>query len=158
MIIWLNGAYGSGKTTIAELLNKAIGDFFGANLPQEIQADDFQNYPEWRSWNIQMLQKLDKEYAGDVIVPMTLHTKVYFEEIFTALESREIEVHRFLLDVSEKELKRRLNLRNTTSRDWGIAHLEAELSFFDTLPTQEKINNERKKEIVIQEILEKIGI
>ncbi|RZI49111.1 DEAD/DEAH box helicase family protein [Lactococcus kimchii] len=105
MIIWLNGAYGSGKTTIAELLNKAIvpswiydpeaiGDFFGANLPQEIQADDFQNYPEWQSWNIQMLQKLDKEYAGDVIVPMTLHTKVYFEEIFTALESREIgELH-----------------------------------------------------------------
>lgn len=52
MIIWLNGAYGSGKTTIAELLHERIfpswiydpeeiGDFFRKNLPKEIQKDDF---------------------------------------------------------------------------------------------------------------------
>lgn len=108
MIIWLNGAYGSGKTTIAELLHERIfpswiydpeeiGDFFRKNLPKEIQKDDFQKYQEWRTWNVQILEKLNREHSGTIIVPMTLHMKFCFEEIFKSLEVRNIEVHRFLL-------------------------------------------------------------
>lgn len=48
MIIWLNGAYGSGKTTIAELLHECIspswiydpeeiGDFFRKNFQKKFK-------------------------------------------------------------------------------------------------------------------------
>lgn len=57
MIIWINGAFGSGKTTVAEILHSKIehsylydpeniGDFLRHNLPQEIQKADFQEYSE----------------------------------------------------------------------------------------------------------------
>ena len=168
MIIWLNGAYGSGKTTIAELLHECIspswiydpeeiGDFFRKNLPKEIQKDDFQKYQEWRTWNVQILEKLNREYSGTIIVPMTLHMKFCFEEIFKSLEVRNIEVHRFLLEVSKEELIRRLNLRNDVLKKWGLSHLEDELTFFDTLPDHEKINNQQNPELVVQEILDKVG-
>lgn len=57
MIIWINGGFGSGKTTVAEILHSKIensylydpeniGDFLRHNLPQEIQKADFQEYSE----------------------------------------------------------------------------------------------------------------
>lgn len=170
MIIWLNGAYGAGKTTIAELLHEKIesswiydpeqiGEFFQANLPQEIQEDDFQQYPEWRIWNVRMLEKLDKEYQGLVIVPMTLYREGYFKEIIKTLENKRVVVHHFLLEVSSKGLKERLNLRSNRVREWCLSHLEAELDFFEGLPSSQKIDNEhQEKEVVVQKILKKIGV
>lgn len=155
MIIWLNGAYGAGKTTIAELLHESIspswiydpeeiGDFFRKNLPQEIQENDFQKYPEWRNWNVRMLEKLNIEYSGTVIVPMTLYMEVCFGEIYSALEERGISVEWVLLDVSREVLTQRLKLREPHLCDWGLAHLEEELKFFETLPGSVKIDNEHQ--------------
>lgn len=55
MIIWLNGAFGSGKTTCAFELNRRlpnsfvydpenIGYFIRNNTPKEIQRFDFQDH------------------------------------------------------------------------------------------------------------------
>ncbi len=56
MIIWLNGPFGVGKTTLANLLHQKIqnsilydpeqlGDFFQEILPKDVCPDDFQDYP-----------------------------------------------------------------------------------------------------------------
>ncbi|WP_153049031.1 adenylyl-sulfate kinase, partial [Streptococcus suis] len=59
MIIWLNGPFGVGKTTLANILHKRIensylydpellGDFLQHKLPQTVCPEDFQDYSVWR--------------------------------------------------------------------------------------------------------------
>lgn len=59
MILWVNGAYGIGKTSVCnELQNRlpvshlfdpeAIGDVIRNVLPLSLWKDDFQDYPFWR--------------------------------------------------------------------------------------------------------------
>jgi len=58
-VVWLNGAFGIGKSTVAELLAERLGDaivfdpeLIGAGLRAERAEwrglDDFQDIPEWR--------------------------------------------------------------------------------------------------------------
>nr|WP_324254793.1 AAA family ATPase [Enterococcus sp. BWT-B8] len=170
MIIWINGAFGSGKTTIAELLNKAIkksciydpeniGIFFMKNLPREIQLDDFQDYPEWRQWNLHLLLKLATEYDGDIIVPMTLYREDYFSEVIGGLKKSGIRMEHFQLDVSKKELIRRLEVRekdNPANLEWGKLAVDKILEAFCQTDISEKIINEhRNPDEIVKEILEK---
>ncbi|WP_207705010.1 AAA family ATPase [Candidatus Enterococcus ferrettii] len=154
MIIWLNGAFGAGKTTIAEILHSKlansyiydpenIGDFLRHNLPQEIQKSDFQEYVEWRQWNVHMLRKIYREYSGDIIVPMTLYKQPAFDEIFEGLKKAGLEVHHFQLEVSKKVILDRLQERNQVLINWGTERVDEIITAFQQLPLEEKINNEK---------------
>lgn len=59
MIICLNGPFGVGKTTLANILHKRIensylydpelvGDFLQHQLPKTLCPEDFQDYSVWR--------------------------------------------------------------------------------------------------------------
>lgn len=61
MIIWVNGAFGSGKTQAAYELHRRIpnsyvydpenaGYFIRDNLPADVKRGDFQHYPMWREF------------------------------------------------------------------------------------------------------------
>ena len=64
MILWINGAFGAGKTTVANELNRRIenayiydpenaGYFIRKNIPQQINTEDnFQDYKLWRDFNL----------------------------------------------------------------------------------------------------------
>lgn len=167
MIIWINGAFGSGKTTIANWVHaqlkysflydaENIGDFFRHNLPKAIQKEDFQDYKEWRSWNITLLNKMNEEYHGDIIVPMSLYKKAYFHEIMNGLKKQGIPVQHFQLEVSKEEIKKRLQTRNEHLIHWGESRLDEILTFFETIPIKEKIlNQNRSPKLVAQEIIKK---
>lgn len=169
MIIWINGAFGAGKTTIAESLQKKIdnsyiydpeniGDFFRANLPKAIQKTDFQDYPEWRQWNIHLLKKIYQEYQGDIIVPMTLYKEPAYSEMFTGLEKAELDVRHFQLEVSKAEILARLEKRTPALYQWGAEHLTEILQEFENVPSEQKIGNEnRSRESVVAEILDKLS-
>lgn len=62
MIIWINGAFGSGKTTCAYELNRRlpdsfvydpenIGYFIRENIPKKLHELDFQNHEQWWGFN-----------------------------------------------------------------------------------------------------------
>ena len=62
MIIWINGAFGSGKTVTAYELHRRIpnsfvydpeniGFFLNKNLPKKLLKGDFQDYRIWRELN-----------------------------------------------------------------------------------------------------------
>lgn len=169
MIIWINGAYGAGKTTIAETLHtkiehsyiydpENIGDFLRHNLPQDIQKEDFQEYPEWRAWNIHILKKIYQEYEGTIIAPMTLYKQPVFTEIFNGLKEAQIEVHHFQLEVRRETILDRLQERPTDLIKWGSERVDEILAAFQTIPVEEKINNENKTpNEVAQLILNKVS-
>ncbi len=70
MIIWLNGAFGAGKTTAACELHRRlpdsfvydpenIGYFLRKNTPPQCGRPDFQDIPLWRGFNYEALKLLN---------------------------------------------------------------------------------------------------
>ncbi|MBP2099820.1 AAA family ATPase [Enterococcus rivorum] len=169
MLIWINGAYGAGKTTIAEILQSKIehsylydpeniGDFLRQNLPKEIQKGDFQDYYEWRAWNVHVLKKIDEEYDGDIIAPMTLYKQPAYDEIFIGLKEAKIELHHFQLEVSKETILNRLKERPPEIIRWGAERVDQIIEAFQEVPLEEKINNEsRTPEEVAQIILNRVN-
>lgn len=108
MIIWLNGPFGVGKSTIAYLLNQQIhdsilydperlGDFLQKNLPTSVCPEDFQDYPIWRRATIQIIRDLASKTDKIIIVPMTIFKKEYYQEIIEQGLSEDIYVQHYIL-------------------------------------------------------------
>ncbi|MBV7672212.1 ATP-binding protein [Streptomyces halstedii] len=141
MIIWVNGAFGSGKTTLVDELHRRRPDalvydpehtgFVLRNIVRE-HTGDFQDLPLWRSQVVGMALDLVRAYGRPVLAPMTVVDPGYAEEIFGALESAGTTVHHFFLDVPAHTLEARLDARTVVPGDaerdervrrWGKAQI-----------------------------------
>ncbi|MFD5785719.1 AAA family ATPase [Streptomyces sp. NPDC127037] len=120
MIIWINGAFGSGKTTLVTELHRRLPDAllfdpedigFVLRGIVEVPEGDFQNIPLWRTQVASMAQGLVEGYGRPVLAPMTLVRRDYADEIFGALEEAAVPVHHFFLDVPAAVLEHRLDHR-----------------------------------------------
>ncbi|TDC71961.1 NUDIX hydrolase [Streptomyces hainanensis] len=140
MIIWLNGAFGAGKTTAAqELLHllpgstlydpDQVGAELGKMLPKErlAQVDDVQDLPAWRRLVVDTAVALLAEIPGPLIAPMTLLVQEHRDEIFGGLAARRIPVRHFLLRPGETFLRARIDQRAAVEGDavrtWCLGHL-----------------------------------
>ncbi|MBB6171687.1 hypothetical protein HNR23_001747 [Nocardiopsis mwathae] len=121
MLIWINGAFGAGKTQAAfELHRRLPGSFvcdpehlgFGLHrmLPKD-RRGDFQDSPVWRSGVYEVLDGLLREYDGTVIVPMTVVVPAYHREMFGRLRESGHEVHHVSLLASPQTMMRRIRSR-----------------------------------------------
>jgi 2-phosphoglycerate kinase len=102
MIIFINGAFGAGKTTTAEMLVSRIPHsllfdaeevgYFLRNVVGPIVAfDDFQDLPLWRTLTITATKMLRESYDRTLIMPMTIWYEPYFDEIMAGLRQFEPE-------------------------------------------------------------------
>jgi predicted kinase len=119
VIVWINGAFGGGKTTLAEELHR--------RLPQALPFDpeyvgyllctwvppapsgDFQDIPLWRKLVAEFAIGLHHEYKQTVIVPMTLVNTEYRAEIFRLITDAGTPILHVFLDVPADELRRRID-------------------------------------------------
>lgn len=135
MIIWINGAFGAGKTTTAHELHRRlpgshlydpenIGYFVRKNAPRGIDEGDFQDLPIWRSFNRDMLKLMADKRAGTIIVPMTLVNPRYFDEIVGELRADGVEIRHFALLASRETLLRRLKTRGDGSDSWPARQID----------------------------------
>ncbi|MFF3500382.1 NUDIX domain-containing protein [Streptomyces sp. NPDC003247] len=146
MIVWVNGAFGAGKTTTARELvdlipNSTLFDpeVIGAALPQLLPAKrlaevgDFQDLPIWRRLVIDTAAALLGELGGTLVVPMTLLRQEYRDEIFGGLAARRIPVRHVLLAPAETILRERIAGRDIPPdlpdgemrlRQWSYDHIE----------------------------------
>jgi hypothetical protein len=118
MIIWINGAFGSGKTTLAEELHRRLPDalpfdpeYVGYILIKwapPADSGDFQDVPLWRKLVAEFAVGLAGEYGRPLIVPMTLVNASYRDEIFGAISKAGHSVLHVFLDVPTAELRRRI--------------------------------------------------
>lgn len=135
MILWINGAFGSGKTTLSYELNRRVpnsfvydpenvGYFIRKNAPKQILKDDFQDHIIWREINFSMLQMLNNEYEGIIIVPMTIVNPQYFNEIVNKLRSNGVEIKHFTLLANRETLLRRLKSRGDSKHSWPAKQID----------------------------------
>ncbi|MEU6602672.1 NUDIX hydrolase [Streptomyces flaveolus] len=145
-VVWINGAFGAGKTTTARELielipNSALFDpeVIGGALthllpPKRLaEAGDFQDLPIWRRLVVDTAAAMLAELGGTLVVPMTLLRQEYRDEIFGGLAARRIAVHHVLLAPAETILRERIAGRETPpdmpdgeirTRQWSYDHIE----------------------------------
>ncbi|MGI5192419.1 NUDIX hydrolase [Streptomyces sp. CA-288835] len=145
-VVWINGAFGAGKTTTARELidlipNSTLFDpeLIGAGLthmlpPKHLaEVGDYQDLPIWRRLVVDTAAALLAELGGVLVVPMTLLRQEYRDEIFGGLASRRIPVRHVLLAPAETILRERIADREVPPdlpdgeirvRQWSYDHIE----------------------------------
>lgn len=119
MIVWINGAFGAGKTTLAEELHRRLPEalaydpeyvgYLLAKWAPPSPTGDFQDIPLWRRLVAQFATGLASEYGRTLIVPMTLVNAQYREEIFAPITAAGHRLLHVFLDVPADELRRRID-------------------------------------------------
>jgi adenylylsulfate kinase-like enzyme len=119
MIVWINGPFGGGKTTLAEELHRRLPqampfdpEYVGYILRRWVplpDSGDFQDIPLWRKMVAEFAAGLSAEYGRTLIVPMTLVNPRYREEIFDLIGKAGDEMLHVFLDVPADELRRRID-------------------------------------------------
>ena len=170
MIIWINGAFGSGKTTCTYELNKRlpnsfvydpenIGYFIPENIPKELHEPDFQNHEQWSLFNYEMLKYLAIAYDGIILAPMTLVNRQYYDEIIGQLIKEGIDVKHFILYAEKKTIEKRLNKRLERGNTWAKSQIDRCIYAFNYDITEEKIITDNKSiDSIVEEIAQKSGL
>lgn len=164
MIIWINGAFGSGKTQTAYELRRRldglyvydpenVGYFIRKNLPSALGNDDFQDYPMWRLFNFKMLDYIAENFDGDIIVPMTVTNRDYYDEIIGGLGLK-YDVKHVILCASRETLLRRLRSRFEGKRSWAARQIDRCVSAFESEIPGEKIITDK---LSVKQTVEVIG-
>jgi RNase adaptor protein for sRNA GlmZ degradation len=166
MIIWVNGAFGSGKTQAAFELHRRQPDSFvfdpenagyyiRKNIPNQLNNGDFQNYTMWRDFNYSILKYISKEYNGVIIVPMTIVNPQYFNEIIVRLRNDGIEVNHFTLCASREILIKRLKSRGDGKNSWPAQQIDRCLKGLSNEIFKQFINTNN---LSIEEIVNEIAL
>lgn len=134
MIIWLNGAFGAGKTTTARELthqlaksrifdSEQVGFMLRHVLSEPVE--DFQDWPPWRSLVTHTAIEVLRYVEGTLVIPQTLLVQSYAQEIFQAFADAGITVRHYLLHVRQDELARRIEHDRVERRalGWRMDHL-----------------------------------
>jgi broad-specificity NMP kinase len=150
MIIWLNGGFGAGKTTLAKELGQRlpgavvynpedVGLMLWKSLPP---GGDFQHLPSWRELVVATALSLRRHHAEKLIVPMSLIRDAYRDEILGGLTDAGEEVlHVFLeadagvfLEADAGVLRQRLNARVThPGKEWDEVARELGMTGLDEM-------------------------
>jgi hypothetical protein len=138
MILFLNGPFGVGKTTIARLLvqklphsmlydPEVIGAFLERVLGPFKKAEDFQDYALWRPLLVGGARLLRTVSKRTLVIPMTVWRRDLFDPIIAGLREVDPDLSCFRLTASREVLLDRI-ASDTEDREafgWRMAHVEA---------------------------------
>jgi predicted kinase len=140
MIIWLNGGFGAGKTTLAEELHRRLPEAVVYD-PEDVGLmlwkwmppnDDFQDLPSWRELVVATALSLRRHHADTLIVPMSLIRDAYRTEILGGLADAGEEVLHVFLAAAADVLRERLAARapvtdnpttGQSAREWAMSRV-----------------------------------
>jgi hypothetical protein len=137
MLIWINGAHGAGKTSVARKMTatrpearlidpEQIGFMLRRIWPHPL-PEDFKQMPLWRELTLGVLRAAALEAPGrTLVVPMTIVDPAMLGEIVGGLRAAGVEVRHFTLCASVQTLRRRLRRRLDwpASRRWALAQID----------------------------------
>ena len=143
VIIWLNGAFRAGKTTLAAELHRRLPDAVVYD-PEDVGLmlwkwmrpnDDFQDLPSWRELVVATALSLRRYHADTLIVPMSLIRDAYRAQILGGLADVGEQVLHVFLEVDAGVLRERLNARVTDPKytEWDQAAREFGMTGVDEM-------------------------
>jgi predicted kinase len=145
VIIWINGGFGAGKTTLAQELHRRLPDAVVYN-PEDVglmlwrwlpPGDDFQHLPSWRELVVATALSLRRHHAHTLIVPMSLIRDAYRAEILGGLAGAGEQVLHVFLEVDAGVLRKRIKARagipgnpeaDRSTREWALSRVDAAIT------------------------------
>jgi chloramphenicol 3-O-phosphotransferase len=151
MIIFINGSFGAGKTTIAEKLAKELPNhllydpeevgFMLRNILKPIEwSGDFQDYKPWRTLVPIVAEMLEKNFRDTLIIPMTIWNQDYFKEVTDGLKKIDKVFYHFCLTAPIEVIHQRLNDRGETPGSWPYEQTQKCIASFEADMFEEKID------------------
>jgi len=135
MLLWLNGPFGGGKTSVATALAEAstglrlfdpewVGYMLRANLP-DIPHEDFQDLPPWRALVPRVAAEIAGHTGDTLVAAQTVMSEPYWREIKTGLAREGLTTVLVLLDCTPTELERRVKADQVErqAEQWRLAHI-----------------------------------
>ncbi|HHS8623591.1 TPA: AAA family ATPase [Klebsiella pneumoniae] len=157
MIIWINGPFGAGKTTLAERLRdrrpkslifdpEEIGFVVKETVPIPASGD-YQDLPLWRGLTIAAVSEIRRNYSQDIIIPMTLVHPDYLTEILDGLRQIDDQLLHIFLMLNEDLSRHRISNqtmhpdpnRNAEIREWRLANVARCLAARERLPSTTRV-------------------
>ncbi len=136
MIIWLNGAFGCGKTMTAREIQRLDGTFrvfdpewVGYMLRNNLQdqgVDDFQDLPAWRRLVPVVAQELTDATGQHLVAVQTVPDQDYWTEITDGFEQQGQQVFHVLLDTDLRTLRTRIgnDTAEVGAAGWRMEHVD----------------------------------
>ena len=173
MIIMINGAFGIGKTSVANCLVKNIknsmiydpeevGLLLRNIIPGEIMHDeektgDFQDLILWKKIVVMIASEIKKQYDSHLIIPMTIREIEYFKYIFNGMKKLDNDIYHFCLTAPLDKIHSRLNQRGEIPDSWAFLQTEKCLKAYENYDFGEYIDTQNISiEEVTQIIIDKI--
>lgn len=166
MIIFINGAFGVGKSSVAEILvdkipNSLIFDaeevgYMLRKIYKPIDnPEDFQDLIAWRELTVKTAQALKKQYNRNLVMPMCIWNKKYFDEIIPNLKKIDPHFYHFCLIANKETILSRLKGRNdsTESINWATKRIKKCIDAYKSEKFDKKISTEEK---TVNEIVDEI--
>ena len=129
-VLWINGCFSTGKTTVATLLVARLPDAFLLDpeviggvlrdrlVPLQVYPDDFQDLSLWRTFTREAVVDAAERFDGVVIVPMTVARHEYFDEVVAPV-GRRVRLDHFTLTASRETILRRETERADDTGGWA---------------------------------------
>jgi len=146
VIVWLNGAFGVGKTTTAQAIRKLaptwrlfdpeqVGLLLATNL-SGIEFNDFQDLPPWRSLVPQIASEVSEFTGDDLLVAQTVLVQEYWDEMRVRFTDRGQKIVHVLLDAPAIVLEERIREDpiERSAEQWRLDHVSSYESAKDWLP------------------------
>jgi hypothetical protein len=137
MILWLNGAFGVGKTTTAQAILEAapawrlfdaehVGLLLATNL-SGVEFDDFQDLAPWRSLVPLIASEVSDFTGDDLLVVQTVLVQDHWEEMRSRFSERQQEVVHVVLDAPATVLASRIKKDQIerSAEQWRLDHIES---------------------------------
>lgn len=167
MIIWINGAYGVGKSTLAEALKEKnkdllifdaeeVGNAVRENYPNCPYGYIFEDYPLWGEFCFKLLQDIHTNFKKDIVVPMTLVREKSYE-IIENLRKAGIDTRLITLDGSYETIHDRILARGEEEGCWCMENIELSCTATKAFPGLHINTDNKEVNEVLETVLESIN-
>ncbi len=145
MVVWISGAYGVGKSTLAEALKEKmhnavifdaeqVGNAVRENYPDEPYGSIFEDYPLWGEFCRKLLKDIHDGFHKDILVPMTLVRRESYENIIGKLTEEGVRVLFLILEASHQSIHDRILARGEDEECWCMKNIEMARAAAGALP------------------------